>query len=666
MQARRLLVIQGEEQAGLRKADSLLGDFPAQYVISNDEPLKRFLGREFSAVIYNAYRGLDPDELAAMTGTLIAGGVLLLILPELKHWPKFNDPFKDRIASWPCRGTDLSNYFIERFVHCLNKAEFVEMHLASDKNLHPLKPVFPLHHDKGFMTSDQRHALQALIEYLDSDNPVPVVLQADRGRGKSAVLGMLAAWWVKSGKGLVIVTAPAKKTTEVIFRHAGQQGSLKFYPPDFICQQQPPAELLLIDEAAALPASLLDGLLRHYPAIVFATTVHGYEGTGRGFAVRFQQHLDRQAPGWKKRCLQQPVRYGENDPLELFLADALLLNAQPPSIQSPGEFDLEKSQFSQLHARELIVNETQLREVFGLLILAHYQTRPRDLRHMLDGVNVRIYVICFENHVIATALTVLEGGFDATLAKKILYGVRRLRGHLIPQSLANHAGLIDAPLLKTERIMRIVVHPQLQHLGIARLLLARIKQSSKSDYLSSSFGANAGLITFWNKQGYEVVRMGLKRDKSSGFHSAIVMLPVTASGRQLFNKARLQFSRYYPVLRKFSLRDLDYELANLIGAGVIKEQQDLSEALDRMDLQSFAQGFRGYENCLLVIWKTIDKVKKKEQLWSALSPCDQLLLESLDDGMSMEKLKKSDCFHGKKMIDKKLRSIIQQLVVKLA
>jgi len=48
------------------------------------------------------------------------------------------------------------------------------------------------------------------------------------------------------------------------------------------------AELVVVDEAAAIPITLVKKLLGPY-MVILSSTVHGYEGTGRSLSLKLIQ-----------------------------------------------------------------------------------------------------------------------------------------------------------------------------------------------------------------------------------------------------------------------------------------------------------------------------------------------------------------------------------------
>ena len=666
VEPRKLIVLATEQGVALSWVEKLLTSFPEEQVLKNPTPIKNILGKENSAVVYNLYNGFDPDLLGAMGGTIIAGGVLILITPPFHKWPKFNDPFNGRIASWPSDGSNLSSHYIQRFIIKLEQTCHIII-VTNESELPKLTAPTYLNLADGSTTEDQAQAIDHILHQIKGNKSSCTVLEADRGRGKSTVLGMLASQLTASPAATknILVTAPSRKTVDVIFQHAGENTTLHFIAPDHLCHELPPADLLLVDEAAAIPAALLTQMLTHYSKIVFSTTVHGYEGTGRGFALRFTQQLNSITPYWNKLTLKQPIRYSDNDPLEQFLFDSLLLNAKPISSNTLLNFSLDECVYRKITPRELIKNEALLREVFGLLVLAHYQTRPTDLRYLLDGKGVSIHVIMWHEQVIATALCVIEGGFNKDLAHDIHYGKRRPRGHLVPQSLAVHAGIADAPLFKTKRIMRIVVHPAIQRKGVAHLLLTSIENETNKDsidYLSCSFGATADLLSFWHKQSFKAVRLGLSRDASSGSHSAIMMKALSTNGALLCEKSQRQFQRYLPVLLLEPLRDLEDDLVKSLVDTQHHENKEINSQ-DQQDIDSFATGHRGYENCMLALQKLTRNCMDNPRLWNNLSAIDQTLInEKVIKYTSWTEVASLTHLSGKKQALKKLRHIIQHIV----
>ena len=689
---RRFIVLSGQQEWGVLTAKQLIDAIPENRVLYFSQKktpdfknathfVDQVLGREHSVVIFDAFSGFNPDSFAAIAGTITAGGALILLCPQLSNWHQCNDPFSQRIISWPFTHKDHSGRFIKRFVNQLTDTSFIEIISAESTFVKPLLPPIKMLSIDPFITDDQQHVINSLFQLMESKEPYPLVLDADRGRGKSAALGIAAAQLMDRKNIHIVITAPTLKTSDIVFKHAKQElnntsititstgklhtehSSLNFIAPDVCCQEHPSADLLLVDEAASLPTSILAKLLKQYPRIIFSTTTHGYEGTGRGFALRFSQHLDTHTPHWQKINLQTAIRYKANDPLESFIFNSLLLNTKPINDQQITSLQLSHTTLHKLDRDNLLNNENLLQQAFSLLILAHYQTRPSDLYHLLDGVNISIYVMKYKGKVVSVALTVKEGGFDTALAHDIYYGNRRPQGNLVPQSLAFHAGLAEAPLLTTERIMRIVVHPVVQKRGIASKLLSHIEEQTKHcDYLSSSFAATTDMVLFWRRRGFKPVHMGLRRDSSSGCHSLIVIKPISIKGIKLVKLAQQQFSFHLPILLEEPLRDLESSIITALQTTKVKQSQQLS-AIDIMDLKSFAYGHRGYEYCLYAIQKLTLSHSIQTQLIPTLKLRERQLLQyRVIDKHPVDYVVNQLKLTGKKELTQLLRFIIQQLI----
>ncbi|KAF2591746.1 hypothetical protein F2Q70_00041087, partial [Brassica cretica] len=116
-------------------------------------------------------------------------------------------------------------------------------------------------------------------------------------------------------------------------------------------------ELLVIDEAAAIPLPVVKSLLGPY-LVFLSSTVSGYEGTGRSLSLKLLQQLDEQsrAPAtglegslsgclFKKIELNESIRYASGDPIESWLNGLLCLDVatslpNPSCHPRPSECDL--------------------------------------------------------------------------------------------------------------------------------------------------------------------------------------------------------------------------------------------------------------------------------------------------------------------------------------
>ena len=195
-----------------------------------------------------------------------------------------------------------------------------------------------------------------------------------------------------------------------------------------------------------------------------------------------------------------------------------------------------------LERRQLIENEDLLQQIFGLLVTAHYQTRPSDLQQMLDAPNLSIHVLQQEQQVLAVALLSREGGFDAELSEAIYAGKRRPHGHLVPQTLTFHAQIAGAAELVCERIMRIAVHPDIQKRGLGKQLIQHLYEyaaSKQADYLAVSYALSPELLRFWQQAGFMLARIGHRRDTASASRSAVQLRAISTAGKDLAAKILL-------------------------------------------------------------------------------------------------------------------------------
>lgn len=460
--------------------------------------------------MFDAFSGLELNAFAAISGTLRGGGVFYLLSPPFDSWANCPDPAYQRFLPYPYTAADVKGRFLQRFVRLLAQWDRYRLPNATEA-----------------------YSKQADVVAAISQLSQALVLVADRGRGKSTALGLAASRLIAQGKS-VLLTAPAKATVMQVYKHADFPPT--FIAPDELLKTLPPADVLLVDEAAALPVPLLLQFAAHYRLSVFASTLHGYEGSGRGFDLRFQTELAKQTP-FKLMRLNHPMRWAANDPLEAFINQTCLLATDSPDIL---EFNLLQPNYYPLDRDQLVQDEMLLQQLFALLVNAHYQTRPSDLRQLLDAPNITLHVLMQQKLVLAIVVLSREGSLEPALSEQIYQGKRRPHGHPIPQSLTFHAKIQGVAELSCERIMRIAVLPNLQGKGLGQALLKQVisyARQHSTDYLGVSYAMSASLIRFWENAGFQLARIGHRLDTASGSRSAIHVLPLSNKAQTLFSKS---------------------------------------------------------------------------------------------------------------------------------
>ncbi|ESQ44276.1 hypothetical protein EUTSA_v10005765mg [Eutrema salsugineum] len=384
-------------------------------------------------------------------------------------------------------------------------------------------PVGPL--IKKCCTLDQGKAVVTFFDaILDKALRSIVALIASRGRGKSAALGLAVAGAVAAGYSNIYITAPSPDNLKTFFEFVCKgfdaleykehldYDVVKSANPDFkkaivrinIFKQhrqtiqyiQPheheklsQVELLVIDEAAAIPLPVVKSLLGPY-LVFLSSTVSGYEGTGRSLSLKLLQQLDEQsrAPAtglegslsgclFKKIELNESIRYASGDPIESWLNGLLCLDVaaslpNPACHPLPSQCDLyyvnRDTLFSYHKDSELF-----LQRMMALCVSSHYKNSPNDLQLLADAPAHHLFVLLGPvdesqkklPDILCVIQVCLEGQISQNSALKSLRDGHSPHGDQIPWKFCEQFRDIEFPHLSGARIVRIAVHPNAMKMG---------------------------------------------------------------------------------------------------------------------------------------------------------------------------------------------------------
>lgn len=718
---RRMIVLSGSEswcnlliETYISSQDSHNALYVSKQTNSIDIPstpsgkLHHILGSECDLLIWNGFTGLNPDGLGIATGLLKGGGLFFLLLPHLDELKEKPDEDYIRMCSDEKIREQCHTFFLQRLLNSFKQSksislfeegkvfnQFVDkksdeailLNTTGSLSASALKIDLP--------TSDQALAISAIKKVAFGHRNRPLVIEADRGRGKSSALGIAAAQVYLERPCKIVITAPSKKTCLAAFEHYEKvikshlscpsdiQNALDaftFCPLDAFERDKIVCNLLLIDEAAAIPSPILASLLEQHSRIVFSTTVHGYEGNGQGFAVRFQKTLNLLRPQSRSLSLKKPIRWQENDPLEnwlfrFLLLDAKLVNSELARQISGLRFCVnDHLNVCEIQQSELSDNETLLEQIISLLVTAHYQTSPSDLRLILDHPQIKILVAesNFQTetlrHVLGVCLIIEEGGITSdSLAEEIISATRRPRGHLFPQALCASSANPEFLKQKTYRVMRIAVHPKFQSYGIGTVLLEKsevLARKNQVDSLSTSYGLSSELLSFWRKNKFDIVKLGSKVDGASGLQSVMMMRPVSLAANQLLHSQSMQFLQSFI----FNLNRLHSKLDPRLVIKILQTFNHRSKNLHELDelvhkkIYSFSFGLRPFEECSLELFDFVF-ARVCHESWNHLHPKMQqlLVMKVLQARDNIDCLKLTN-ISGKNALDNQLRQAISSIL----
>nr|GEX23688.1 RNA cytidine acetyltransferase 1 isoform X1 [Tanacetum cinerariifolium] len=384
-------------------------------------------------------------------------------------------------------------------------------------------PVGPL--IKKCCTHDQAKAVSHFLDaILDKTLRSTVALLAGRGRGKSAALGLAIAGAVAAGYSNIFVTAPSPENLKTLFDFITKGFDMLEYKEhldyDIVKSSNPElkkvttriniykqhrqtiqyiqpheytklsqVELLVVDEAAAIPLPVVKSLLGPY-LVFLSSTVNGYEGTGRSLSLKLLQQLEEQSRAptkgkdaissgrlFKKIDLNEAIRYASGDPVELWLNNLLCLDIANsiPSINRfppPSECDLyyvnRDTLFSYHKDSELF-----LQRMMALYVASHYKNSPNDLQLLADAPAHHLFVLLgpvneSKNQlpdILCVIQVCLEGKISKASAMRSLSEGHQPSGDQIPWKFCEQFQDKDFPSLSGARIVRIATHPNAMKLG---------------------------------------------------------------------------------------------------------------------------------------------------------------------------------------------------------
>lgn len=608
----------------------------------------RLLGTTNDILILDMTDGARANDIGRLVETVRGGGLIILHNLDLNIKTPWKTTIHRKLVSPPYDWNDLKprfeKYFIRKILENPNAWIFDGWKIMKGKLLQsqkmvrekpdlPEKSRIPRRLHRLALTQDQARVLQVLEEAMRGKDRSVLVITANRGRGKSALLGLGAALLLHAGNRKILVTAPGKEETQVVFEMAEKgltalkekvkreidggwitrlkckKGVIEFTLPYRALYEN--ADIILVDEAAGIHIPLLFRLMKRFPKAVFASTVHGYEGAGRGFSVRFLKTLeeDKELKLYKAE-LKEPIRYAPGDPVEEWLYDTLLLNAEPTEVKDVIKVEkcrFEKPDLDSWFGKE----ERKLRQFIGIYVLAHYRNRPDDLIILGDAPHHMARALTTRNGEIVVALHLAEESrMPKELIEDTLMG-KPPSGYLIPACMVRYyPGFREFADLKGLRVVRIATHPELMDRGLGSLALKKLCEEAEDegfDWIGASFGAERRLLNFWLKNGFVPLHISPMRNVISGEFSTIVVKPISEKAERMIKDIHREFK-----LRLLeSLPDTYYNLDPVVAAQLLgvnrwshMEKPELTSS-QRERLAEYVHGSLAYEGACDVVKRVL-------------------------------------------------------------
>ncbi|ABW01474.1 tRNA(Met) cytidine acetyltransferase TmcA [Caldivirga maquilingensis] len=556
---------------------------------------KLLLGQTLDYAVVDLFNDLKPNDIGRVGSVVRGGGIYVLLMPPVDKWLNSITKFQLKLITPPHKPEEIRQYLKSRFWRSLINGEGVSIYDTDESRF--IKPPQPINVQevsqtqlsipsvkgkaievyKLAKTQDQVNVISMLEGMVNEKGKVNAVIIADRGRGKSAAVGLavsLIGHRLRRRRGVarIVVTAESPDNAETLMEFAkrgfeelgydvevSRTGSnivglstrgiyVDYYKPYPLMSLQRPIDLVVVDEAAMMPLPILYGIHNRFTRVIYSTTIHGYEGAGRGFSVRFLKYLrGRRGIRVLEYEMTEPIRYARDDPIERWLFKTFLLDAEPAHID---EDDLKlvnegKVKYIAPSIEEFFFkDEEALRQFFGIYVQAHYRNEPDDLGMMMDAPHHIVRALTLENGKIVVSMELAEeGGLDDETINNMVLGFKP-PGNIIPDRMVKYWKIPEFAKLRGWRIVRIATHPELQDKGLGSTALSMLENEAKVrglDWVGVGFGVNAQLLRFWVKNGYLPIHISPERNPVSGEYSVLMIKPISDTAREAVYYANREF-----------------------------------------------------------------------------------------------------------------------------
>ncbi|AHF00406.1 hypothetical protein THIAE_00395 [Thiomicrospira aerophila AL3] len=618
---------------------------------TNRQSLRHQLGQTLTAnqagLVIDLKSGIDIESVAIATGLLPGGGVCCWLMPaepsDLAQATHTSTHPLANLLSFPWQTEHLAPAF-ETWVRDLVSDPQHSLVIYEDKTLHPspntTQLTYPvlvpqpaqnssLSHSHPDLTEEQAQLLKHMLDQLQHNTqvnqPAPLVLTGERGRGKSTLLGHLInrlfvhqPYKDSADKDYAIALCSARPDQHQqawLTLTSPHQARVTRWAPDTLINEQPRLDLLIIDEAAYLPWPQLQTLIGRYPACIISSTESGYEGSGQAWQQHLRPWLNHHYPNWQGYQLAQPLRWQANDPLEHLVG---LLSGHTRKINqsarpNPDCAKLDLNRLSWQCVTPQALSHTQRAQVFALLTDSHYQTRPRDWQLLCSAPNLQLALIWQGTQLTGALWAILEGPLPD-------WGPhRRLQGHLVTQKLRQHHQTPELYSGRYARCTRIAIANPYRHQGLGKQLVAYWQShptNSSIDSFTVSFGATPALWRFWSDCGFHTLHLGVQPDAASGRCNLMMMTPPKATNlAKAYQQIQDWFKAQWPALQH-EYHPLSHDLVSNAEQQAWQfiwhtqpdwqshPWQKISNSQRQHALKDYAQGLRPYEaiSGLLIDW----------------------------------------------------------------